>query len=211
MIATSHYGELKTYAFATEAVQNASVEFDTRTLAPTYRLLQGVPGSSNAFAIAGRIGVPADLLDVARAALTGSDETADVLHGLEEARRAASAEARDAERARIEAQMLKKRYAEQLEGLEALRREARERARDEANTLIRRAQDKVENTIAELRRAHSEGRQTERARAAVKRIGSDLQKRLPVNWRKKHRRVWLIWKSDAPCARATRCVLSRWV
>ena len=174
-IATTHYGELKTYAFATDGVQNASVEFDDATLAPTYRLLQGVPGSSNAFAIAARIGMPADLLDNARAAQSGTDETADVLRGLEEDRRAAARDARDAERARVEAHMLRRRYQEQIDGLNALRREARRAAQDEARALLRRAQDKVDNTIAELRRAGHEGRQTERARSAIQGIGQDLQ------------------------------------
>jgi len=175
VIATTHYGELKTYAFATPGVQNASVEFDEATLAPTYRLLQGVPGSSNAFAIAGRIGMPAALLNTARDFAVGADETADVLRGLEDSRRAAVQDAREAERARVEAQMLRRRYQEQLESLEALKREARQRAQDEARALIRRAQDKFDNTLAELRRANAEGRQTERARAAIKNIGSDLQ------------------------------------
>jgi len=175
VIATTHYGELKTYAFATPSVQNASVEFDEATLAPTYRLLQGVPGSSNAFAIAGRIGMPADLLNTAREFASGSDETADVLRGLEDSRRAAVQDAREAERARVEAQMLRRRSQEQWEALEALRREARQRAQDEARVLIRRAQERFDNTLAELRRANSEGRQTERARAAIQNIGSDLQ------------------------------------
>jgi len=175
VIATTHYGELKTYAFATDHVQNASVEFDEATLAPTYRLLQGVPGSSNAFAIAGRIGMPADLLNTARDFAVGSDQTSDVLRGLEDSRRAAVQDAREAERARVESQLLRRRYQEQLESLEALRREARQRAQDEARILIRRAQDKFDNTLAELRRANAEGRQTERARAAIKNIGSDLQ------------------------------------
>jgi DNA mismatch repair protein MutS2 len=175
VIATTHYGELKTYAFSTEGVQNSSVEFSEATLSPTYRLLQGVPGSSNAFAIAGRIGMPAEVLDNARAALSGSDETADVLRGLEENRRQAIADARDAERARVEAQMLRRRYQEQLESLDALRREARQKAQDEARALIKRAQDKFDNTIAELRRANSEGKRTERARQAINDIGRDLQ------------------------------------
>ena len=175
VIATSHYGELKTYAFATEGVQNASVEFDEQTLSPTYRLLQGIPGSSNAFAIAGRLGMPESVLSSARTALTGSDDTADLLRELEEGRRKAVAEARGAEQARVEAQMLKRRYAEELSNLEALRREARQKAQEEARTLIRRAQDKLDNTLAELRRVNAEGRQTERARQKIKDIGSDLQ------------------------------------
>jgi len=176
VIATTHYGELKAYAFTTEGVQNASVEFDMRTLAPTYRLMQGVPGSSNAFAIAGRLGMPEDILDEARRELTGSDSTSELWSELEEGRRQAISEARDAERARIEAQMLKKRYQDELSNLEALRRDARQKAADEARTLIKRAQDKVDNTISELRKASTEGRQTERARQKIRDIGADLQR-----------------------------------
>ena len=175
VIATSHYGELKTYAFLTEGVQNASVEFDEATLAPTYRLLQGVPGSSNAFAIAKRLGMPDGILAEARTNLTGSDQTADLLRELEEGRRKAISDARDAERARIEAQMLRRKYQEELNNLEALRREARQRATEDARQLIRRAQDRVENTIRELRRVNSEGKQTERARQRILTIGEDLQ------------------------------------
>ena len=175
VIATSHYGELKAYAFLTDGVQNASVEFDMRTLAPTYRLLQGIPGSSNAFAIAGRLGMPEDILDEARRELTGSDSTAELLSELEEGRRQALTDARDAERARIEAQMIKKRYQDELSNLEALRRDARQKAADEARSLIKRAQEKVDNTIAELRKASTEGRQTERARQKIRDIGDDLQ------------------------------------
>ena len=175
VIATSHYGELKTYAFVTEGVQNASVEFDEQTLSPTYRLLQGIPGSSNAFAIAGRLGMPESVLDNARAALTGTDETADLLRELEEGRRQAVSEGRGAEQARVEAQMIKRRYAEELSNLEALRREARQKAQEEARALLKRAQDKLDNTLAELRNVNAEGRQTERARQKIKDIGSDLQ------------------------------------
>ena len=175
VIATSHYGELKTYAFVTEGVQNASVEFDERTLSPTYRLLQGIPGSSNAFAIAGRLGMPESVLDNARLALTGTDETADLLRELEEGRRQAVAEGRGAEQARVEAQMLRRRYAEELSNLEALRREARQKAQEEARTIIKRAQDKLDHTLAEIRHVNTEGRQTERARQKIKDIGSDLQ------------------------------------
>ncbi len=175
VIATSHYGELKTYAFVTDGVQNASVEFDDETLSPTYRLLQGIPGSSNAFAIAGRLGIPIPILDQARLALTGSDETADLLRELEEGRRKAIAESRLAEQTRVEAQMLKRRYADELSNLEALRREARQKAQEEARVLLKRAQDKVDHVLGELRRAQSEGKQTEVARQKIKDIGSDLQ------------------------------------
>ena len=181
VIATSHYGELKTYAFVTNGVQNASVEFDEQTLSPTYRLLQGIPGSSNAFAIAGRLGMPESVLSNARVELTGSDDTADLLRELEEGRRKAVAEARLAEQTRVEAQMLKRRYADELSNLEALKREAKQKAQEEARAIIKRAQEKLDNTLAEIRRENTEGRQTERARQKIKDIGSDLQAAISVS------------------------------
>ena len=79
-------------------------------------------------------------------ALTGTDETADLLRELEEGRRKAIAEGRAAEQARVEAQMLRRRYADELSNLEALRRESRRKAQEEARALIKRASDKVDNT-----------------------------------------------------------------
>ena len=175
VIATTHYGELKAYAFVTEGVQNASVEFDLASLSPTYRLMQGVPGSSNAFAISARLGMPEDVLTDARTNLTGSDSTADLMEELERGRRQAHTDARDAERARIEAQMLKRRYQDQLESLEAIRREEREKISDEARLVIKRAQARFDHTLAQVRLESTEGRRTERAREKVRQIGNDLQ------------------------------------
>ncbi|HEX5324315.1 MAG TPA: hypothetical protein VFW40_11050, partial [Capsulimonadaceae bacterium] len=90
VVATSHYGELKSYAFTTPGVQNASVEFDENTLQPTYRLMQGIPGSSHALAIAARLGLPGEVTARANEELSGgSDESADMIRELETARRSA--------------------------------------------------------------------------------------------------------------------------
>lgn len=175
VIATSHYGELKTYAYSTPGVQNASVEFDTGTLSPTYRLLQGIPGSSNAFAIAARLGLPEEVLDGARSDWSTSSDSVGLLQELEESRRQALQDGREAERARLEAQMLRRRYEKGLDGLEALRREARDRMTVEARQLFRRAQDRLDNTLKGLRSVNAEGRQTESARTKIREIEADLQ------------------------------------
>ena len=175
VIATTHYGELKEFAYSRDGIDNAAVEFDAETLRPTYRLLQGVPGSSNAFHIARRLGMPGRVVDEA----TGSLDTAEVESGaimrrLEESKRIADDERRRAERLSRELEGLKARYEDRLRDLEILRREARERAREEAQTLIRRNTEKMENIIGELRRLGKEGRKTQSARKQMKETAEAL-------------------------------------
>jgi len=113
-VATTHYSELKSFAYSTAGVENASVEFDVETLSPTYRLLIGVPGRSNALAIAARLGLPEPIVGLARSYLTPGEIQVDELLGqikderdiAETARREAIAEQREAERLRREAQEL---------------------------------------------------------------------------------------------------------
>ena len=112
-IGTTHYSELKAFAYATEGTENGSVEFDVATLSPTYRLIVGVPGQSNALAIARRIGMPARIIDSARATLNPDVERVDTLLGeikrrrnaAEDAQREAAAALLDATRAREQAEI----------------------------------------------------------------------------------------------------------
>ena len=111
-VATTHYSELKTFAYSTPGVENASVEFDVETLSPTYRLLIGVPGRSNALAIAARLGLSPAIVGLARSYVSTQDLQVDELLGqiqaerdaAEELRRAAATERREAERIRREAE-----------------------------------------------------------------------------------------------------------
>jgi DNA mismatch repair protein MutS2 len=175
VIATTHYGELKEYAYLRDGIENAAVEFDPETLRPTYRLLQGVPGSSNAFHIARRLGMPNPVVDAAVSSIGSADvEAGVVMQSLERAKRIADEERRKAERLARELEDLKQKYEARLRDLETLRREAKERAAEEARTLIRRNTEKMENIIGELRRIGKEGRKTQTARKRMKETSEEL-------------------------------------
>ncbi|MGC4046490.1 MAG: endonuclease MutS2 [Armatimonas sp.] len=175
IIATTHYGELKEFAYSREGVENSAVEFDLETLRPTYRLLQGVPGSSNALHIAGRLGLPKRVLEAARGGL-GQDamDSAQVMVKLEEARRVADDERRRAERLAREMAELKNQYEARLRDLETLRREAKSRATAEAQDIIRKKTEKMDNIIGELRRVGKEGRKTQSARKKMKDAADEM-------------------------------------
>ena len=175
VIATTHYGELKEYAYSRDGIENAAVEFDPQSLRPTYRILQGVPGSSNAFYISRRLGMPSPVVDAAREMLGRQDlEAGALMQRLEKSKRIADEERRRAERATRDLEDLKARYEARLRDLEILRREAKERATEEARDLIRRKTEKMDNIIGELRRIGKEGRKTQSARKQMKDTSDEL-------------------------------------
>ncbi len=133
---SSHYSQLKVYAFSTPLVENASVEFDVQTLSPTFRLSIGLPGRSNAFAIAERLGLPDGILQMARGLVSAEDAGADVLlANVKAAADAAKQELSEAEAANRKAQEMEQELRFRLSQIEEARRlvleEAREQARDE--------------------------------------------------------------------------------
>lgn len=152
-IATTHYGELKEFAYSTPGVQNASVEFDLQTLRPTYRLLIGVPGTSNAFSIAARLGLPGEIVQAAQE-MIGTDRAvlSDVIQKLTENQRASEV---DVQKAALGAREIESRR-EQLERdarkLEADRREILAKARAEAEELVRAARREMDRVKDELKR-----------------------------------------------------------
>jgi len=175
IIATTHYGELKEFAYSRDGVDNAAVEFDPNTLQPTYRILQGVPGSSNAFHIARRLGMPPRVVDAAleNQSRAGA-EAATIMQRLEKAKRNADNERQRAEKLRREMDVLKLKYEERLRDLESLRREAKERATQEAQAIIRQKTEKMDNIIGELRRIGKEGRKTQSARKKMKDTSDEM-------------------------------------
>jgi DNA mismatch repair protein MutS2 len=127
VVATTHYSEVKAYAYATRGVENASVEFDVETLAPTYRLTIGIPGRSNALAIATRLGMPRDVVEKARSLLEPGDERAEsLIDDLRTRRDEITVQLEQARQAGEEARTLRRRAAQALREAEMQRREARE-------------------------------------------------------------------------------------
>ena len=175
VIATTHYGELKEFAYSREGIQNAAVEFNPETLRPTYRLLQGVPGSSNAFHIARRLGMPNRVVDAASGNLGRQEvETGVVMQNLENAKRIADEERRRAGSLARELEEMKAKYEARLRDLEILRREAKQRAAEEARSVIKQKTEKMDNIIGELRRIGKEGRKTQSARKRMQETSEEM-------------------------------------
>lgn len=151
-IATTHYSELKNFAYLRERVENASVEFDVATLRPTFRLLIGRPGRSNAFEIATRLGLPAELVGRAREFLTVEQVRVDeLMQNLERTQQEAEANRRETMEIAEKARALKEKY-EKMEFDLARRRESiLAKAGEEARILVKSARLEAESTIKELR------------------------------------------------------------
>ena len=156
-IATTHINELKLFAQIQEEMQNAAMEFDPDSLEPTYRLLQGVPGQSNAFYIAGRLGLSEDVLKKAKGFLHRSHEQVEaVIASLVEDQQRYSRDSRLAAAERSRAELLMEELEKERELLRARREDILKEARDEAGQLIRKTKATVDELIRELRKLKSE-------------------------------------------------------
>ncbi len=141
ILATTHYAELKAYAISTPGVENASCEFDVATLSPTYRLVIGAPGRSNAFAISERLGMPSDIVDRARDLVSDDNlEFENVVEKLEESRIALEEERARADEIALMAKRELEKAEEIKKSVEALKEAEVESARKEAERIVERAQ-----------------------------------------------------------------------
>lgn len=155
--ATTHYAELKAYALDTPGVENGSCEFDVSTLKPTYRLLIGVPGRSNAFAISEKLGIEADVIERAKELVsTENVRFEDVVDTLEERRLEMEKEKNDAEALRQENEALKRKAEERLAEIEKIREKEIKRAKSEAMRLVESSKREANALMIEIEKLKKE-------------------------------------------------------
>jgi len=177
-MATTHYSELKVYALSTPGVENACCEFDVKTLRPTYRLLIGIPGKSNAFAISQKLGLPDYIIADAKVHLESEDETfEDIISHLEESRLTIEKEQQEIKAYKAEIARLKSGLEQKEERFDERKEKMLRSANEEAQKILREAKETADRTIKNINKlASSSGIDTKALEAERARLRSDLKK-----------------------------------
>lgn len=182
VLASTHYGELKAFAFDTDGFRNAAMEFDSKTLRPTFRLVMGAAGASHALKIAERFGLPKSVIEQAKEGLSTQHlEMSRMMEGLDEAQKQARRAQGEADRRLSELRQLEKKAEEKLLEAEEVRRTAHAKAQEAVEETLRELRDQALEIFEELKHAGVDGRAQERARAdlrALQETGRDYAKSL---------------------------------
>ena len=177
--ATTHYAELKAFAIRTDGVENGSCEFDVASLRPTYRLLVGVPGRSNAFAISEKLGMDTAVVGRARALVSGDERRLEeVVDNLEDRRQALEHALREAENAARDARLAKEEAERELQRVKQAKEKELDAARAQAKRLVERARYDADALLEELAalRKQKDVKKADSARSALKRRLNELER-----------------------------------
>ncbi len=174
-MATTHYSELKIYALNTPGVENACCEFDVDSLKPTYRLLTGIPGKSNAFAISQKLGLPEQIIEKAREQISSNDSSfEDVIARLEKDRVTIEENRREIETYRHDIEVLKTTYEQRREKINESKERILNEAREEARNILKEAKDLADSVIRDINKnGGGDIRKLEEGRTSLRKAISD--------------------------------------